>query len=131
MIDYVTNDDLRAAVAPLATREEMHAAIAPLATRDEMHAAIGAAVTPLATREEMHAAIGAAITPLATRQDVRESEERTRRHMEALIESLRDDIRLLAEGQVSLHHRIENVRSELKADIAALDRRVMRLEARG
>lgn len=111
-MDYVTNDDLRTAIAPLATREELRAAIA-------------AAIVPLATREELRVAIA----PLATRDDLRESEERTRRHMEILIESLRDDIRLLAEGQVSLHHRIEGVRTELKADIAALDRRVMRLEA--
>jgi DNA primase len=76
-MDYVTNDDLRTAIAPLATREGLRTAIAPLATREELRAAIA---------------------PLATRDDMRESEERTRRHMEILIESLRDDIRLLAEG---------------------------------
>jgi ubiquinone biosynthesis protein UbiJ len=43
-------------------------------------------------------------------------------------EDLRGDIRLLAEGQVALHQRVDNVRTELKSDIAALDRRVMRLE---
>ncbi|MBI3048601.1 MAG: hypothetical protein HYY76_09870 [Acidobacteria bacterium] len=151
-MDYLTKEDLRAAIAPLPTREEMNAAIALLATREEMNAAIAllatreemnAAIAPLATREEMNAAIAAAIAPLATREEMygalaryatreemREEGERTRRHMDVLVESLRDDIRLLAEGQVALHHRIEDVRMELKADIAALDRRLSRLEAR-
>lgn len=100
LMDYVTTGDLRAVIAPLSTRKEMNAAIAR------------------------------AIAPPATREEMREDGERTRRHMEILIEGLRDDIRLLADGQVALHHRIEDVRTELKTDIAALDRRVMRLEAR-
>src|SRR5437764_11339149 len=48
----------------LATREELRVAVAPLATRGEMHAAIQAAIAPLATREELHAAIQAAVAPL-------------------------------------------------------------------
>lgn len=135
-----TKEDLRAAVAPLPTREEVHQAIdsavakavAPLATREEMHQAIDSsiakAVAPLATREEMHQAISNAIAPLATREEMREEGERTRRHFDVVAESLRGDIRLLAEGQVALQERVEDLRTDLKGDIAKLDRRVMRLE---
>ena len=112
MIDYVTTDDLRAALAPLPTREEI---FARFPTREEMREEIRAARVPYATREEMY-------------QLVREEGERTRRHFDVIAERLRDDIRMLAEGLVALHRRIEDVRTELRADIAALDRRVMRLE---
>ena len=136
-----TKEDLRAAidnaVAPLATREEMHSAIAkavaPLATREEMRSAIAEAVAPLATRGELGAVHGEL---RATRDELyralRDEGEQTRRHFDVVAESLHDDIRLLAEGQVALHQRIDDVRIELKSDIANLDRRVMRLEvARG
>ena len=53
----------------------------------------------------------------------------TRRHFDVVAESLRGDIRLLAEGQVALQERLEDVRTDLKGDIAKLDRRVIRLEA--
>ncbi|MCY4659902.1 MAG: hypothetical protein OXF93_08835 [Acidobacteria bacterium] len=114
--------DLEAAIAgaiadatePLATRTELHAAIAdaiePLATRAELHAAIADAVEPLATRAELHAAIADAIEPLATRAELRaaiaESEERTRTHFDVVGESLRDDIRLIAEGLAALTQRL-------------------------
>src|SRR5262245_42744045 len=140
-----------AAVAPLATREEMHtaiaAAVAPLATRDEMHAAIAAAVAPLATRDEMHTAIAAAIAPLATREElnnaiaplatreemraeIREEGERTRRYFDVVAERLETSINLIAEGHTHLDAKIDAVRTDLKADVADLDRRVTRLEAR-
>ena len=112
---------LDAAVARLATKEELEAAVARLATREELEAA----VARLATREEL----AAAIAPLATRAEVGEEGERTRRHFDVVAESLRDDIRIIAEGQVSLSHRFDEFRVEFKADIASLDRRVTRLEA--
>jgi len=64
-----------------------------LATREEMHATVQEAVAPLATRAEMHAAI-------------QDEGERTRRHMDVLVESLRDDIKLIAEGHASLDARV-------------------------
>ena len=73
-----------------------------LATKDEMRAAIAAATAPLATREEMHAAIEAAVAPLATKDQVREEAVETRRHFDVVAESLRGDIRLIAEGHVHL-----------------------------
>jgi hypothetical protein len=94
-----------------------------------VHAAIREAVKPLATRDEMHEAIANAIEPLATKIEVREEGERTRRHFDVVAESLRGDIQLIAEGQVALQQRFEELRTELKTDIAGLDRRLMRLEA--
>lgn len=123
-----TRAELQAAIAPLATREELQAAIAPLATREEMHTAIQTAVAPLATREEMHAAIHSAIAPLATREEMQEEGERTRTYMKVLIEDVRDEIRLVAEGHVALDKRDLNQHGELKENVAALDTRVTRLE---
>ena len=88
-----TKAELEAAIAgaiePLATRAELRAAIEPLATRAELRAAI----EPLATRAELRAAIA-------------ESEERMRRHFDVVAESLRDDIRLIAEGLAALSERV-------------------------
>ena len=129
----VTKEDLKLALAPLPTRDEMYEAIntaiqkavEPLPTRDEMREAINTAiqkaVEPLATRAELE--------PLATKAEVREEGERTRRHFDVVAESLKGDIQLIAEGQVHLQQRFDDLRTELKTDIAGLDRRLMRLEA--
>ena len=92
-----TREELRAAIEPLATREELRAAIEPLATREELRAA----VEPLATREELRAAG----EPLATREELRTGIEEVKRHTRILFESVRDDIRLLAEQVVGLMNR--------------------------
>jgi hypothetical protein len=98
-----TRAELQAAIEPLATKVELQAAVEPLATKVELQAAI----EPLATKVELQAAIEplatkvelqAAIEPLATKVELREEGDRTRRHMDIIAESLRDDIRLLAEG---------------------------------
>lgn len=68
----------------LATKAELETAIA---------GAIAGAIAPLATRAELHAAIA-------------ESEERMRRHFDVVAESLRDDIRLIAEGLAALSERV-------------------------
>lgn len=110
----------------LTTREELRATIAPLATKEELQTAIA----PLATKEEMHGAIAAAIAPLATRDDLRAEGETTRRHFDVVAESLREDIRIIAEGHLSLAHRMNTSEGETKSAIAGLDRRVLRLEAK-
>ena len=103
-----TKNDLEAAIEPLATRTELQAAIELLATRAELQAAM------LATRTELQAAI----EPLATRAELRatreefraaitEAEQRTRTHFDVVAESLRDDIRLIAEGFAALSQRME------------------------
>ena len=78
----------------LATREELREAVAPLATRAELHAAIQAAIAPLATRAELYAAI-------------KEEGERSRRHTDVLVEDLRDDNRLILEHLVGLSARVD------------------------
>ena len=126
-----TKAELQAAIAPLATKAELQAAIAPLATKAELQAAIA----PLATKAELQAAIA----PLATkaelqdtrselRREIHEEGEHTRQHFDVVAERLEGHIRLVAEGQVLLQERFDDLRTELKADIAQLDRRVMRLE---
>ena len=70
----------------------------------------------LATKEEVRA-------------EVREEGERTRQHFDVVAERLEGHITLLAEGHVALREDMRDMRTDLKADIAQLDRRVMRLEA--
>ena len=93
-----TKDDLQKAIAPLATKEELRRAIAPLATKEELRRAIA----PLATKEELRRAIA----PLATKEEVRAEGERTRAHFDAVAERLEEQIRLLAEGLLSLEQRL-------------------------
>jgi hypothetical protein len=135
-----TKTELTEAIAPLATRAELQEVIAPLATKEELRVAIAEAIAPLATKVELREAIAEAIAPLATRaalqevrselrEEMRHEGERTRRHFDVVAERLEGHIRLIAEGQVLLQERFEDLRIDLKADIAQLDRRVMRLEA--
>jgi hypothetical protein len=79
----------------------------------------------LATKADL----AAAIEPLATKADVAKEGETTRRHFDAVAERLEGHIRLVAEGHLALDCKVEDLRTELKADIRGLDRRVMRLEA--
>ena len=55
---------------------------------------------------------------------------RTRAHFDAVAERLEAQIRVLAEGLTSLDQRFEGFRSETRANFAAVDRRLLRLEAR-
>jgi hypothetical protein len=63
-----------------------------LATKDDLKT--------LATREELRLAISTAVAPLATKKELRlavqEEGERSRRYMDVLTESLREDIHLIA-----------------------------------
>lgn len=90
-----TKADLVEAVAPLATKAELLSAIAPLATKAELHAGIAEAIAPLATRQELDDKLAAQAADL--RREIRDEGERSRRHMEILIEGQRGDIQLLAE----------------------------------
>jgi hypothetical protein len=110
-----TKDDLRLAIAPLATKD----ALGPLATREDLTAlATQAELRALATKEDLAAlATKAELRALATKEDLAAlatKEElteldanlraeitaegvRLRRHMDVLIEGQRSDIQLLAE----------------------------------
>ena len=107
----------------LATKEDL------LATKEDLRGELQRSIQPLATRAEMHEAIRKAVEPLATNIEMREEAERTRRHFDVVAESLRGDIRLIAEGQADLQRRFEDLRRDVKGDISQLDRRLMRLEA--
>ena len=99
-----TRDDLKREIEPLATKAELRAAIGPLATKAELRAAIG----PLATKAELRAAIAPLATKAelkATKAELREVEQRLRTHFDVVAESLRDDIRLVAEAVASLLER--------------------------
>lgn len=82
-----------------------------------------------ATKADLERFAAKADLTYATKADLQQSAEETRRHFDVVAERLRDDIRLIAEGQVHLGRRVEEFRTELKTDIANLDRRVMQLEA--
>ena len=85
--------DVEQILPTLPTREQMREAIdlavRPLATKEDL----GAAVAQLASKEEL----AAAIAPLATKD-----EAVMRSHFDAVTESLRDDVRLVAGNQVTL-----------------------------
>ena len=70
-------DRIEEILPTLATREDLKAAIAPLATKAELRAAIA------------------------------ESEKRMRTHFDVVAESLRGDIRLVAEAVVTLSERVD------------------------
>ena len=70
----------------------------------------------LATKLDLRElATKAEVRELATKAEVREEAERTRRYFDVIAERLRDGV--------------ENLHTELKADIASLDGRVGELEA--
>ena len=126
--EVVRNVDMRLTrveqiLPTLATKTELHEAIAPLATKEELRVAIAEAIAPLATKVELREVRS------ELREEMRREGERTRRHFDVVAERLEGHIRLIAEGQVLLQERFEDLRTDLKADIAQLDRRVMRLEA--
>jgi hypothetical protein len=94
-----------------------------------MHVAIADAVEPLATKAEMHVAIADAVEPLATKDSLDELEQRMRTHFDVATESLRDDVRLIATAVATLSQQVDHNHRKLEADIAGLDRRLMRVEA--
>ena len=85
-----------------------------LATKDE--------IRNLATRDEL--------ARFATKEDMLAEGARTRAHFDAVAERLESQIRLLAEGLAALDQRFEEFRAETRANFAAVDRRLLRLEAR-
>ena len=108
-------DRIEQILPTLATREDLKAAIAPLATKVELRAAI------TASEQRMCARMDARMDAMAKglREDMREdmrtyvaeaiaaSEQRVRTHFDVVAESLRDDIRLVAEAVVTLSERID------------------------
>jgi len=83
-------DRIEQILPTLATRDDLRAAIAPLATKAELRAAIGE------SEQRMRAHVADAISA---------SEQRMRTHFDVVTESLRDDIRLVAEAVAALSER--------------------------
>ena len=121
-----TREDFDHRFAALVTRDELDQRLAALVTRDELDQRLAA----LPTRDEMHAAIRDAVAPLAARMDgfdrrLTEESERSRRYTQILFESLRDDIRLVAEGVATLQTTMEEAVRPMLADH---ERRITTLE---
>ena len=76
-----------------------------LPTREEMHAAMRQAVAPLATREELDQKLAG----LATKEELQEAFERSRRYTQTHFESLKDDIRLLAQAIANVQASLDQI----------------------
>jgi hypothetical protein len=79
----------------------------------------------LATKEELRAQ-GAT---LATRAELREESERTRRHSQVLFESLRDDVRIVAEAQASTLVELRSMSQQHRQTLDNHELRLVRLES--
>jgi hypothetical protein len=89
------------------------------ATKDELR------TQALATKEELRAAVA----PLATSAELREESERTRRHSQVLFESLRDDIRIVAEAQASTLVELRSMSQQHRKTLDNHELRLVRLES--
>ncbi len=67
---------------------------------------------------------------LATKDDVKAEGERTRAHFDAVAERLEEQIRLLAEGLLSLTRQFDEFKAETNTRFARIEDRLIRLEAR-
>jgi hypothetical protein len=135
-----TKKELQAAVAKLATKKELQAAIAKLATKEELRAEVAtlapraaveelrAEIATLATKEEMRA-VRKDLDAFGERLDTRitEESERSRRETRVLFESLKDDIRIVAEGVVSVQTTIDQA---IRPVLLNHERRITTLEDR-
>lgn len=83
-------------------------------------------------RAAMKADLAAAIAPLATKADIaadlQRAADETRRHIDVVAEGLRADLRMIAEGVVSLHARVDAHHAQTTGVLAEHDRRLTRLE---
>ena len=74
---------------------------------------VGLLLSSLAMDIEIKRAINAVRTDLEANlgEKIREEGIATRRHLDVVSESLRDDIRIIAEGLISLDAKVERMRS--------------------
>ena len=64
------------------------------------------------------------------RQDIHASAAGTRRHFEVIAESLRSEIRVVAEGLNALDENVGRFRDEVRQEFSKVDRRFLHLDAR-
>ena len=101
-----TKHDLKTAVAPLATKAELKA------VKTELQTAFGVSIADAVTASERRMCARMDAIAESLRDDIRliadgltETEQRMRTHFDVVAESLRDDIRLLAEAVAGLVQR--------------------------
>jgi len=58
------------------------------------------------------------------------SASETRRHFDVVAETLRSDIRAIAEGHAMLKDKLDGFQAEVRREFRRVDRRLLRLEAR-
>ncbi|HET7874158.1 MAG TPA: hypothetical protein VFN71_01430 [Methylomirabilota bacterium] len=75
-------------------------------------------------REEM------VTTTRTLREEIAASAEETRRYTGVLIESVRTDVRAVAEGVMAVDEKLERFRVEVRDEFGRVDRRLLRLETR-
>lgn len=77
-----------------------------LATRTFVETAIADAIAPLATKQDL----ADAIAPLSTKSELQQSFQELRRHFDVVGESLRGDMRVLADGILGLKDDVRDLR---------------------
>jgi hypothetical protein len=71
-----------------------------------------------ALRREIHAGAGETVAlRQELRQEMRETAEETRRHVDVVAESIRSDVRAVAEGVAANSESIERLGRELRAEV--------------
>jgi hypothetical protein len=61
---------------------------------------------------------------------IHRSADETRRHFDVVADSIRSDVRVVAEGHVGLVERLDRFQQEVRRDLRRVERRLLRLEAR-
>jgi len=99
----------------LATKEDLN----PLSTKHELREA----VAKLATKDELREA------KQGLEQKIEEEGDRSRRYMKVLFEEVKKDVALYAERVTAVDERVTRIQAESVEADAALDKRVLALEA--
>jgi len=118
-----------AEVSRLATKAELRDEVSRLATKAELRDEVSRLATKAELQEGLQSVKDELRAELASKADLRAESVETRRHMTVLVEDLRDEIRILAEGLEVLDARDARQHAESMNADARLDSRVMALEA--
>ena len=119
----MNSDDLETRVKNINDRTSRMEQILPtLATKEDLKA--------FATKDDLKRfAAKEDLSAFATKDDVREEGERTRRHFDVVAEQMKTEIALIASGHDATKAHVDTQLSEVKTELTAHDRRIMKLEA--
>jgi hypothetical protein len=111
-------DRIEQILPTLATKDDLKG----MPTRDDLKGFLTQAdVTWLATKDDLKA--------FATKVELKAESQETRRYMKILVEDLRGDIKLIAEGLADTNRRlISHDHLDIRADLNKVDWRVLKLE---